>query len=309
MLPVVAIVGRPNVGKSTLFNRLTRTRDALVDDQPGITRDRLHGMVDLQGMRCLLVDTGGVAEDTSEIELKVQHQIELALEEAHAVIFLADARSGSLTGDRVIAMRLRRDSQPVFLVVNKAEGLERESAVAEFHELALGRPFPISAKTGFGITSLIEAVCSRLPAETHEVDEKKTRLAVIGRPNVGKSTLVNALLGDQRMIVADQPGTTRDSVRVPLERNDRHFILIDTAGVRRKSKVRETVEKYSVVKTLQAIAESSVAILVLDAQQGLDRARQDDRWTWHCKMVDLLLSLSTNGMDWKGKLNNKSNVI
>ena len=269
MLPVVAIVGRPNVGKSTLFNRLTRTRDALVDDQPGVTRDRLHGMADLQGMRCLLVDTGGVAEDTSEIELKVQHQIELALEEAHAVIFLADARSGSLTGDRAIAMRLRRDSQPVFLAVNKAEGLERESAVAEFHELALGRPFPISAKTGFGITSLIEAVCNRLPAETHEVDEKKTRLAVIGRPNVGKSTLVNSLLGDQRMIVADQPGTTRDSVRVPLDRNDRHFILIDTAGVRRKSKVRETVEKYSVVKTLQAIAESSVAILVLDAKQGL----------------------------------------
>jgi GTP-binding protein len=269
MLPVVAIVGRPNVGKSTLFNRLTRTRNALVDDQPGVTRDRLHGMADFQGMRCLVVDTGGVAEDTSEIELKVQHQIELALEEAHAVIFLADARSGNLTGDRVIAMRLRRDFQPVFLAVNKAEGLERESAVAEFHELALGQPFAISAKTGFGITALIEAVCNRLPAETHEVDEKNTRLAVIGRPNVGKSTLVNALLGDQRMIVADQPGTTRDSVRVPLNRNDRHFVLIDTAGVRRKSKVRETVEKYSVVKTLQAIAESSVAILVLDARQGL----------------------------------------
>ena len=193
MLSVVAIVGRPNVGKSTLFNRLTRTRDALVDDQPGVTRDRMHGMADLQGMRCLLVDTGGVAEDTSEIELKVQHQIELALEEAYAVIFLADTRSGSLNGDRAIAARLRRKSQPVFLAVNKAEGLERESAVAEFHELALGQPFPISAKTGFGVTSLIKAVCSRLPAQTHEVDEKKTRLAVIGRPNVGKSTLFNHL--------------------------------------------------------------------------------------------------------------------
>jgi GTP-binding protein len=269
MLPVVAIVGRPNVGKSTLFNRLTRSRHALVDDQPGVTRDRMHGVIVHPEIGCLLVDTGGLSEGNDEIELKVQHQIELALEEAHAVIFLTDARSGNLIGDQVIATRLRQISQPVFLVVNKVEDLERESAVAEFHELALGQPYPISAKTGFGITPLITVVGSQLPPHTYELDQKTPRLAVIGRPNVGKSTLVNSLLGDQRMIVGDQPGTTRDSVRVPLHHNGRHFVLIDTAGVRRKSRVKETIEKYSVVKTLQAIADSSVAILVLDAQQGL----------------------------------------
>jgi GTP-binding protein len=269
MLPVVAIVGRPNVGKSTLFNRLTRTRDSLVDDQPGVTRDRVHGMADFQGTSCLLIDTGGVADDATEIELKVQHQIELALEEADVVIFLVDARSGNLNGDRSIAERLRRESQAVFLAVNKSEGLVSETAVAEFHELALGQPYPISARTKFGLSSLINAVCDWLPTKTYEADNKRMRLAVIGRPNVGKSTLVNALLGDQRMIVADQPGTTRDSVRVPLDRNDRHYLLIDTAGVRRKSRVKELIEKYSVVKTLQAIAESSVVILVLDAQQGV----------------------------------------
>jgi GTP-binding protein len=269
MLPVVTIVGRTNVGKSTLFNRLTRTNHALVDDQPGVTRDRMHGMAYLQGMRYLLVDTGGFAEDNDEIELKVQQQIELALQEAHAVIFLVDSRSGSLSGDRAIAGRLRQLSQPVFLIANKAEGLERDSAVAEFHELALGPPLPISAKTGFGIGSLTDSVCSRLPGQALKKDEINPRLAVIGRPNVGKSTLVNAFLGDQRMIVADQPGTTRDSVRIHLTQKKRQLILIDTAGVRRKSRIKGSVERYSVIKTLQAIAESSVAVLVLDAQQGL----------------------------------------
>jgi GTP-binding protein len=220
-------------------------------------------------MCCLLVDTGGLGGANGELDLKVQRQVELALEEAHTVIFLVDARSGSLNGDRDIAARLRRISQSVFLCVNKTEGLERESAAAEFHELALGFPYPISAKSGSGIEILTEAVCGQLPTQTYETDEKKPRLAVIGRPNVGKSTLVNALLGQQRMIVASHPGTTRDSVRIPLSSKGRDFLLIDTAGVRRKSRVTETVEKYSVVKTLQAIADSSVAILVLDAQHGL----------------------------------------
>ena len=269
MLPVVAIVGRPNVGKSTLFNRLTRTRHAIVDDHPGVTRDRMHGMAILRGKSCLLIDTGGVVEEDNALDRKVQHQIDLALEEADTIVFLADTKSGSLNADRSIAQRLRQVSQPVFLVINKTEGLERESSIAEFHELALGQPFPVSAKTGFGIYELTSVISAHWSANFENTEEQFPRLAVIGRPNVGKSTLINGFLGTQRMIVEDLPGTTRDSIRIPLTRGGRSFTLIDTAGVRRKSKTKATIEKYSTIKTLQAIADSNVAILVLDAHHGL----------------------------------------
>jgi GTP-binding protein len=286
MKPVVAIVGRPNVGKSTLFNRLTRSRSALVADIPGLTRDRQYGDGRLGTRPCLVVDTGGLVESlhapgasragAAALGDQTMAQTRQALAEADAVILLVDARAGVHPVDRVLAADLRRLGKPVALAVNKAEGLEPELAAAEFHALGLGPPQPISASHGDGVAPLIERVLDLLPERGVPEEAPKAdvpRIAVIGRPNAGKSTLVNALLGEPRVLVGSEPGTTRDSIRVPLERDGRAYVLIDTAGVRRRGRIEDAIEHYSVAKTLQAIDEANVVILVLDADAGI--AEQD----------------------------------
>lgn len=277
MKPVIVLVGRPNVGKSTLFNRLTRARDALVADIPGLTRDRQFGEGRRGDRPYLLVDTGGVAEDLgasggseASIEAHMRSQTRQAVEEGDAIVFLTDGRSGLTPADQELANYLRRSGKPVFLAVNKIEGLDVEAALSEFHVLGLGEPIPVSAKHGDGVDSLIASVLHDLPrVEEEETPDDVPCIAVAGRPNVGKSTLVNALLGSERVLVFDEPGTTRDSIRVPLERQGKSYVLIDTAGVRRRKHVRETIEKFSIIKTLQAIDEANVVILVVDAAEGL----------------------------------------
>ena len=271
MLPTLVLVGRPNVGKSTLFNRLTGTRDALVHDLPGMTRDRHYGRGRIGGKPYLVVDTGGlepVAKDG--IMAEMARQTLQAIDEADAVIFMVDARSGMTSQDKVIADRLRRVSCPVWLAVNKAEGMNPAVITAEFHELALGEPLAISGAHGDGIADLVDLALAPFSAEEEKSDDFGIpKIALVGRPNVGKSTLVNALVGEERVIAFDQPGTTRDSIYVDFERDGKPYTLIDTAGVRRKGKVFETVEKFSVIKTLQAIEDANVVVLVLDAHENI----------------------------------------
>jgi GTP-binding protein len=276
MKPVVALVGRPNVGKSTLFNRLTRTRAALVADFPGLTRDRHYGDGLVGPVPYLVIDTGGFEPVAAEGVVKeMAAQAELAIAESDVVVFVLDARDGLTPQDQRIADRLRRAGRRVVLAVNKAEGLP-PAAVAEFHELGLGDPHPVSAAHGDGVSALMELVLEGFTAE----DESETldgsgriRVAIVGRPNVGKSTLVNALIGEERMIAFDAPGTTRDAIAVDFDYADTPYRLIDTAGLRRKGRVFESVEKFSVVKTLQAIEQCHVAILLLDG--GSEIADQD----------------------------------
>ena len=273
MIPTLALVGRPNVGKSTLFNRLTRSRDALVADLPGLTRDRHYGRGRAGDRPFIVVDTGGLEARASEgIFHEMARQTMQAVAEADAVLFLVDGRSGVTAEDREIAARLRKTGRPLWLVVNKSEGRSREEVAAEFHELGLGDPLPISAAHGDNVSALVELVLAGFPVEQAgggEAGGRGTRIAVVGRPNVGKSTLVNAVLGEERMIAFDQPGTTRDSIYVDFERGGRPYTLIDTAGLRRRGRVVETVEKFSVVKTLQAIEDANVVVLVLDALQEI----------------------------------------
>lgn len=273
MKPIVVLVGRPNVGKSTLFNRLTRTRDALVADLPGLTRDRHYGMGRIGERPFLVVDTGGLEPESKDgMFAEMARQTEAAIAEADVIVFLVDARMGVTAHDRQIADGLRRIGRPVWLVVNKAEGMNSDIAESEFHELGLGQPNAISAAHGDGIRELLEGVLAPFPEdadEEEESDDGNPKIAIVGRPNVGKSTLVNALVGAERVIAFDQPGTTRDSIHVDFEFGDKHYTLIDTAGVRRKGKVFEAVEKFSVVKTLQAIDESNVTVLVLDAHSDI----------------------------------------
>jgi GTP-binding protein len=270
MIPVVALVGRPNVGKSTLFNRLTRSRQALVDDQPGVTRDRLYGEVWRGSQKVLVVDTGGLSDEAGELSNAVRQQVDQALEEADAVVFIVDARDGLTHQDIAIGANLRKGDSPVFVAVNKAEGLDGPTIGAEYFELALGDPLVLSARTGQGVEELLGQVLARFPlSEAGTAVDNGRRVAVVGRPNVGKSTLVNALVGEPRLIVSDSPGTTRDSIQVPMDRYGQRMVLVDTAGVRRKSRVHETLEKFSVVKTLQALASADAALLVLDARAGL----------------------------------------
>ena len=268
MLPIVVIVGRPNVGKSTLFNRLTRTRDAIVYDEPGITRDRHYGKGRVGQKSFLAVDTGGFEPVATEgIYHEMARQTRQAVDEADVVLFMVDARVGLTAQDRIIGEELRKTGRPVHVVVNKSEGRQPEQAAAEFHELALGDPLTIAAAHGENVTDLMDLVLARFPEaqERTEDDDKHPRIAVVGRPNVGKSTLVNALLGEERVIVFDQPGTTRDSIYMDFEWNDKPYTLIDTAGVRKRGKINEAAEKFSVVKTMQAIADANVVVLVVDA--------------------------------------------
>ena len=272
MKPVIALVGRPNVGKSTLFNRLTRSRDAIVHDVPGVTRDRHYGEGRVGRRGFIAIDTGGLEPRAGEgILVEMRRQAEQAMAESDAVIFVVDARAGLTGGDRDIAARLRRLKTPLWLAVNKAEGMQADSAAAEFHELGLGTLAPISAAHGEGIGELMDAVLADFPDES-EAEEKEAghpRVAVVGRPNVGKSTLVNALVGEERVIAFDQPGTTRDPIEVPFERAGRRYTLIDTAGLRRRGRTGEGAEYFSIVKALQAIEAANVAVLMLDAREGI----------------------------------------
>ncbi len=270
MIPVVALVGRPNVGKSTLFNRLTRTRLALVDDQPGVTRDRLYGEVSHAARRFLLIDTGGLAEDEDPLNQSVKGQVMQALLESDVVILVVDAREGLTSTDHEISADLRREGVPVLVAVNKSDGLDSTIAASEFSELSIGEVVAVSAKTGQGLERFQDQILSVLPATGSAAERVQgEQVAVVGRPNVGKSTLINCLAGEERVIVADFPGTTRDSIAVNIERDQEVITLIDTAGVRRKARVKETLEKFSVVKTLQALASAQVALLMLDARSGV----------------------------------------
>ncbi len=274
MLPVIALVGRPNVGKSTLFNVLTGTRDAIVADVPGLTRDRQYGFGRLGPVPCVVIDTGGLVENPVGIVAQMRAQTERAVQEADRLILLADARAGLSPQDVFVARELRRSGKPVTLVLNKAEGLDPDLVGADFHRLGFGAPLAISASHGQGCEALMEHVLQGFePQAAQQDDSGAIRIAVIGRPNVGKSTLVNRLLGEERVIASEEPGTTRDSILVPFERDGRRFLLIDTAGVRRRARVEDAIERASVAKTLQAIDEAQVVIMVLDAHDTV--AEQD----------------------------------
>ncbi len=272
MLPVIALVGRPNVGKSTLFNYLTRSREALVADYPGLTRDRQYGRVKRGKRDCLVVDTGGIVDDKDGIDSFARKQVEIALQEADVVFFMVDARAGINASDQVIAESLRRLDKPVVLVANKTDGINAEIAVSDFFSLALGEPVSIAASHGRGVRELLARIDDLIP-ETEEPQETEEEsgisIAVVGRPNVGKSTLVNRLLGEERVVVFDEAGTTRDSIFIPFERNGQKFTLIDTAGMRRKAKVSLVVEKFSIIKSLQAIEKANVVIYLIDAREGI----------------------------------------
>ncbi len=272
MLPVIALVGRPNVGKSTLFNRLTRSRDALVADQPGLTRDRQYGIGRIGDRPYVVVDTGGISGDAEGVEMLMDRQVRLAIEEADHILYLMDGREGLAGADEQIAEELRRTGKPVTVVVNKSENLDRDIAAAEFHALGLGDPVPISAAHGRGVKPLMNRVLETLPPADETAEEEQERgiqIAVVGRPNVGKSTLINRLLGEERLVAYDKPGTTRDSIQVPFEHRGRRYTLIDTAGVRRRARVSEAIEKFSIIKTLQAMEQANVVLLVLDAHEGI----------------------------------------
>jgi GTP-binding protein len=277
MKPVIAFVGRPNVGKSTLFNRITKSRDAIVADYAGLTRDRHYGDARHSGRDFIVIDTGGFEpEKPTGVVAEMAKQTRQAVAEADAVVFVVDVRSGLSAQDADIARYLRSVNKRTHLAVNKAEGMAESPLLAEFHELGMGEPHPISAAHGQGIRSLLDAVLEPFEFADEEDDaaaeedaDGPLRLAVAGRPNVGKSTLINTWLGEERLVAFDMPGTTRDAIKVPLERGGRRYEIIDTAGLRRKGKVFEAIEKFSVVKTLQAIADANVAVLLIDATQGV----------------------------------------
>ena len=290
MIPVIALVGRPNVGKSTLFNRLTRSRDALVADIPGLTRDRQYGEFQAGERRFILIDTGGISGLEEGIDSEMARQSFMALAECDLALLLVDGRAGLTPTDRDVVQRLRGSGKPFRLIVNKIDGIDEHQASAEFHAIGATALHAISASQGRGVGQLVEALEAAFPVEEPAVPEggefdteegeaveaeenvahkQRARVAVVGRPNVGKSTLVNRILGEERVVVYDQPGTTRDSIYIDFERRDRHYTLIDTAGIRRKRSVHEVIEKFSIVKTLQAIADAEVVLLLLDAHDGL----------------------------------------
>ena len=296
MLPVIAIVGRPNVGKSTLFHVLTGTRDAIVADLPGLTRDRQYGF-GRRGGRYIVVDTGGLVDVPSGVETLMVRQTERAVEEADRILFVVDNRSGPTPEDLSVLTRLRRAGKQVLLVANKSEGVEREIAGVEFYAFGMGPPIPISSAHNEGIDALVAEMLAGLPAyeEPEPSLEEPIRIAVVGRPNVGKSTLINRLIGEERVVAFDEPGTTRDSVHVPFERDGHSYVLIDTAGVRRRARIEDAVEKYSVVKALQAIDEAHVVIGVLDVHETV--ADQDATLLGHVAERGRALLLAVNKWD------------
>jgi GTP-binding protein len=272
MLPVIALVGRPNVGKSTLFNLLTRSRDALVADLPGLTRDRQYGFGKLGSRPYVVVDTGGLTGNETGIDVVMARQTQLALEEADHVLCLTDGREGLTTVDEMVVGLVRRSGKPATLVINKAEGLDPAVVTADFHRLGFGEPVAISSAHGDRVSALMDYVLEQLPEDDRsDLPELAPgiRVAVVGRPNVGKSTLINRIIGEERLVAFDKPGTTRDSVYVPFTRDDQQYTLIDTAGVRRRARIHESVEKFSVVKTLQSIDVANVVVAMLDAREGV----------------------------------------
>lgn len=276
MIPVFALVGRPNVGKSTLFNRLTKSRDALVANFPGLTRDRQYGEATLGSRRFIVIDTAGITGQEEGIDTAVAQQSQQAVLEADAVVFMLDAREGLNAVDEQLAQTLRTQNKPIFYVANKIDGINEDLALAEMSRLGAAKVYPTTATHGRGLRPLLQDMLDLFPEEKTEESEAPAeeldpgiKIAIVGRPNVGKSTLVNRLLGEERVVVYDQPGTTRDSVYIRYQRNDEIFTLIDTAGIRRRKNVSETIEKFSIVKTLKAIDDANVVILVLDASEGI----------------------------------------
>ncbi|HEX7814953.1 ribosome biogenesis GTPase Der [Dyella sp.] len=298
MLPVVALVGRPNVGKSTLFNALTRSRDALVADMPGVTRDRHYGFCRLGEKPFVIVDTGGLSGDEQGLDGLTAQQVRLAIEEAHVLVFVVDARDGLLPQDRTILGELRRSGKPIIAAVNKTDGLDLQNAMAEFAVFGIANTLPLSAAHNRGTEELIAVVQPLLPPDAEEVisaTDDSIRVAIVGRPNAGKSTLINRLLGEDRLIVSDVAGTTRDPIRVPLERDGKRYTLIDTAGVRRKARVEEAVEKFSVIKTLQSMAAAQVVVVLVDARENL--ADQDLTLIGHAVDEGRALVIAVNKWD------------
>ena len=298
MIPVIALVGRPNVGKSTLFNQLTRSRDALVADYAGLTRDRKYGEVRLGDRPCVVIDTGGISGDEEGIDSQMAGQSLMAIEEADAVLMMVDARDGLNPTDEALAKHLRQHNKVFHLVVNKIDGINEELALGDFYALGVESMFAIAASHGRGVRHMIDAILDSFPEPEARAEPQfpdSTRVAVVGRPNVGKSTLVNRLLGEERVVVYDQPGTTRDSIYIDFERGEAKYTLIDTAGVRRRKNVRETVEKFSIVKTLKAIDDAHVVVLVMDAHEGL--VDQDMHLLGHCIDAGRGLVLAVNKWD------------
>ena len=299
MIPVIALVGRPNVGKSTLFNQLTRSRDALVANLPGLTRDRKYGEASLGSRPYMVIDTGGISGDEDGIDSEMADQSLVAIEEADAVLFLVDAREGLNPADQALAKHLRQRNKSFHLVVNKIDGLDADIASSDFYALGVESMFAIAASHGRGVRNMIGEVMANFPEEERtEEDEaypNSTRVAVVGRPNVGKSTLVNRLLGEDRVVVFDEPGTTRDSIYIDYQRDEQEYTLIDTAGVRRRKNVKQTVEKFSIVKTLKAIDDAHVVVLVMDAHEGI--VDQDMHLLGHCIEKGRGLVLAVNKWD------------
>lgn len=269
--PVVALIGRPNVGKSTLFNQFTKSRQALVADLSGLTRDRQYGDATYEGKSFIVVDTGGIGEaddGRGDIDDYMSEQSHTAIHEADIIVFVVDARAGMIGADAEIGKFLHTLGKPVYVVANKVDGTH-DSASAEFYALGLGEPYPMAASHGRGVGNLLEVITADMPEDVDAGEPDGLKLAIIGRPNVGKSTLVNRLLGEDRVVVFDMPGTTRDSIYIPYKRDGKNYVLIDTAGVRRRGRIDEKVEKFSVIKTLQAIEDSNVTVIVIDAQEGI----------------------------------------
>lgn len=272
MLPIVAIVGRPNVGKSTLFNRLTKKRDALVDDIPGVTRDRLYATIKWDGRNLVLVDTGGFdsASHRGTLSENVKKQVEAAIEDADLIILLFDGKTGPVLGDEELLVLLRRSEKKVLYAVNKIDGPEHDHLSLEFYSFGMDQVFPISSAHGYGIGSLMEQVITDLPAiERLQEEEGRIRIAIIGRPNVGKSSLINRIIGSERLVVSELPGTTRDSVDISFERGGKSYLLIDTAGIRRRGRVKERIEKFSIIKALKAINRCHISVILLESQAGV----------------------------------------
>lgn len=269
-LPVLTIVGRPNVGKSTLFNLLTKSRDALVFDRPGVTRDRQYGRMALGSFAAILIDTGGFITSEEELDILMVAQAKQAIEEADALLFLVDAHDGVTTEDENLMQALRQYDKPIYCVMNKIDGVNADIVQTEFYQLGADTIFPISATQNRGLSQLLTELNKLFPSDDDIDDENKgIQLAVIGRPNVGKSTLINKLLGEERVVVCDMPGTTRDTIHIPFSFQGQDFTLVDTAGVRRRSHIQDTLEKFSVIKSLQAIEEANVVIVMLDATEGI----------------------------------------